>query len=82
MSLVDGEWLPSVVYLQNNVSPAQNKTNDRYTSLKPKGIKKEALLSQIAAVWKYIYQQKMITIAANLTIQNLVQDIRNKASND
>jgi hypothetical protein len=37
MSLVDGEWFPSIVYLQNNVSPAQNKTNDRYTSLKPKG---------------------------------------------
>jgi hypothetical protein len=37
MSLVDGEWFPSVVYLQNNVSPAQNKTNDRYTSLKTKG---------------------------------------------
>jgi hypothetical protein len=58
MSLVDGEWLPSIVYLQNSVSPAQNKTNDRYTSLKPKGIKQESLLSQIAAVWKYIYQQQ------------------------
>jgi hypothetical protein len=82
MSLVDGEWLPSVMYLQNNVSPARNKTNDRYTSLKPMGIKQEALLSQIAAVWKYIYQQQMITIAANLTIKNQVQDVGNKASND
>jgi hypothetical protein len=26
-------------------------------SLKPKGIKQETLLSQIAAVWKYIDQQ-------------------------
>jgi hypothetical protein len=82
VSLVDGEWFSSIEYLQNSVSPAQNKTNDRYTSLKPRGIKQETLLSQIAAVWKYIYQQQMITIAANLTIQNLVQDIRNKASNN
>jgi hypothetical protein len=41
------ERLSSVVYLQNNVSPAHNKTNDRYTSLKPKGIKQEALLSKL-----------------------------------
>jgi hypothetical protein len=44
MRLVDGQWLPSVVYLQNNVSPTQNKTHDRYTSLKPKGIKQKVLL--------------------------------------
>jgi hypothetical protein len=46
------------------------------------GIKKEALLSQIAAVWKYIYLQQMITIATNLTIKNKVQQVGNKASND
>jgi hypothetical protein len=57
------------VYIQNSVSLAQNKTNDRYTSVKPKGNKQEALPSQIAAVWKYIYQQQMIMIAANLTIK-------------
>jgi hypothetical protein len=56
--------------------------NDGYKSLKPKGIKQETLLSQIAAVWKHINQQCKTLIAANLTIQNLVQDIRNKASND
>jgi hypothetical protein len=38
MSLVDGEWFPSIESLQNNVSPAQNKTNNRYTSLEPMGI--------------------------------------------
>jgi hypothetical protein len=73
MSLIDGEWLSSIEYLQNNVDPAQNKTNDIYTSLKPRGIKQETLLSQIAAVCKYIYQQQIITIVANLTIQNLVK---------
>jgi hypothetical protein len=57
MGLVDGEWLPSIVRLQNNVKYAQRKTNDRYTSLKPKEIKKETLLSQISSVWKYIDQQ-------------------------
>jgi hypothetical protein len=36
---------------------------------KPKGIQQETLLSQIAAVWKYIYQQQMIIRAANLTIK-------------
>jgi hypothetical protein len=82
MILVDEEWLPSVVYLQNNVSLAHNKKNDRYTSLKSKGIKQEAFLSQIVVVWKYIYQQQMMTIAANLTIPNVAQDIINKASND
>jgi hypothetical protein len=32
-SIVEGEWLPSVEYLQNNVSPARNKTNDDKPSL-------------------------------------------------
>jgi hypothetical protein len=54
MSLVEEEYLPNVVHLQNNVSLARNKTNDRYTSLKPMGVKQEAFLSQIAVVWKYI----------------------------
>ena len=63
-------------------SPARNKTNDKYTSLKSMGIKQVSLLSQIAGVWKYIYQKQMITIAANLTIKNQVQDVGNKASND
>jgi hypothetical protein len=35
MSLIDGEWFPSVMYLQNNVIPTRNNTNDRYASLKP-----------------------------------------------
>jgi hypothetical protein len=32
-SLVEGEWFPSVEYLQNNVKPARNKTNDDKPSL-------------------------------------------------
>jgi hypothetical protein len=32
-SLVEGEWLPNVEYLQNNVIPARNKTNDDKPSL-------------------------------------------------
>jgi hypothetical protein len=35
----------SVVYLQDNVKPAQNKTNDRDTSQIIKGTRKESLLS-------------------------------------
>jgi hypothetical protein len=82
MSLVNGEWLPSVVYLQNNVIPAQNKKNDGDKSLKPMGIKKEMLFSQNEVVWKYINQQQMMSIVAILTIKNLVQDVGNKATND
>jgi hypothetical protein len=70
------------MYLQNIVSHARNKTNDKYTRLKPMGNKKEALLSQISSVSKYMYQKQMITISANLTIKNQVQDAGNKASND
>jgi hypothetical protein len=36
---------------------------------KLKGIQQENLLSKIAAVWKYIYQQQVIIRAANLTIK-------------
>jgi hypothetical protein len=60
----------------------ENKTNDDITSLKPKGIKQERLLSQIAAVYHIYINNKYKLIAANLTIQNLVQYIGNKASND
>jgi hypothetical protein len=60
----------------------ENKTNDRYTILKPMGIKQEALLSQIEAIWKYINQQQMILIDANLTIKHQVQNVGNKATND
>ena len=68
MSLVYGRWLPSIVYLQNSVSPAQNKTNDGNKSLKPMRIKQETLLSQIAAVWKYIDQQIKMLLVAKLII--------------
>jgi hypothetical protein len=63
--------LPSVLYLQNNISPAWNKTNDHKPSLLSKGIKQESLLSQNAAVWKYIDQQIKMLLAAKLTIQNI-----------
>jgi hypothetical protein len=35
------------------------------------GINKISLLSQIAAVWKYIDQQIKMLLAAKLTIQNI-----------
>jgi hypothetical protein len=66
---VKGKWFPSVVYLQNNVSPAWNKTNDDKPSLNQWGIKQETLLSQIAAYIKYIYQQKNKFNSCKLTIK-------------
>jgi hypothetical protein len=44
--LNEDKWLPNVLDLQNNVSPAQNKTNDHKTEPLSKGIKEEFLLPQ------------------------------------
>jgi hypothetical protein len=82
MSLVDGEWFPSVVYLQNNVSPAGTRQMIDIQALNQWGSSKKPCCPKLQHIWKYIYQQQMITIAANLTIKNQVQDVGNKASND
>jgi hypothetical protein len=60
----------SMVYLQDNVIPAWNKTQDRCTSLKPKGKKQETLLSQNCSR-TYIYQQYKMLIAEKLTTKNI-----------
>jgi hypothetical protein len=48
-SLVDEGWFSKCCILQDNVTPTQNKTQDRYTSIITNGNKKENLLTQIAA---------------------------------
>jgi hypothetical protein len=45
-SLVKSEWLPSVGYLQNNVSLAWNKRNDDKPSLRSMGNQRETLMFQ------------------------------------
>jgi hypothetical protein len=52
--MMDG--FQSIVYLQDNVKFARDKTQDRYTSLKRKGNKQETLLSKnFSRVYIYIY---------------------------
>jgi hypothetical protein len=49
----------SVVYLQDNVKPARDKTKDRYTSLCKKGTSKKPCCPKIAAE-RDIYISKVI----------------------
>ena len=46
------------------------------------GINKKHCCPKIAAVYECINQKQVISVVSNMTIQILVQDIRNKASND
>jgi hypothetical protein len=56
-------------YLQKHLTMPRTRQYIENETSKPKGIQQETLLSKISKVWKYIYQQKMIIRAANLTIK-------------
>jgi hypothetical protein len=75
--LNEGKWLPNVVHLQNNVSPARNKTIDGYTSLKSKGIKQETLLSQNCSNISDLYQQRTLANGCKICCQKSSKDTRN-----